>query len=144
MKLEEIQTIWEQDCNIDKTELGNESTKIPQLHSKYYKIYSQERLKLKGMQSEQKRLYKIKHEYYTGTLSEEELKEYDWDPCSLRILKNDLSTYMEADKDLNQDRWKIDIQQEKVDFVESIIKSLTNRGFQIRAAIDWVKFTNGV
>ena len=144
MKLEEIQTIWEQDCTIDKTELGNESTKIPQLHSKYYKIYSQERLRLKGMLSEQRQLYKIKHEYYTGTLSEEELKENEWEPCSLRILKNDLSIYMGADKDLTQIQLKLDIQQEKVDFIESLIKSLTNRGFQIKAAIDWVKFTNGI
>ena len=35
-------------------------------------------------------------------------------------------------------------QQEKVDFLDSAIKSLTNRGFNLKAAIDWEKFKMGV
>jgi hypothetical protein len=35
------------------------------------------------------------------------------------------------------------MQKEKVDFVESIIKSLTTRGYQIKSAIDWEKFKVG-
>jgi hypothetical protein len=38
---------------------------------------------------------------------------------------------------------KIGMQQEKVELLESIIKSLKNRGFQIKSAIDWFKFTMG-
>ena len=36
------------------------------------------------------------------------------------------------------------VQQEKVDFLDSAIKSLTNRGFNLKAAIDWEKFKMGV
>ena len=74
MKLEEIQLMWERDAQIDRTELGEESLRIPQLHSKYFKIFSQERLLLRKMEVELKQLYKNKFEWYNGSISEETLK----------------------------------------------------------------------
>ena len=38
MNLDEIQTLWEEDSKIDEDNLHQESTKIPALHAKYYKI----------------------------------------------------------------------------------------------------------
>jgi len=144
MKLEEIQELWEQDAHIDRTELGEESLRIPQLHSKYYKIYAAERTTLRKWESEYKRLYKDKHEYFNGTLSEQDLRLHEWEPFALRILKTDIPTYMEADKDIARAKSMIAAQEDKVSFVESIIKSLPARGYQIKAAIDWSKFTSGV
>lgn len=144
MKLSDIQTEWESDCKVDRTELGEESLRIPQLHSKYFKIFSQERMRLKEMKREYNTLFRVKYEYYTGTLSEEDLKDNNWEPWPLRVLKNDLPIYFNADVDLVQCQKNTDLQEEKVDFIESIIKSLSTRGYQIKAAIDWVKFTNGV
>jgi hypothetical protein len=143
MKLEDIQTQWELDCKIDRTELGEESLKIPQLHSKYFKIYSSERLTLKKLESDYKILYKQKYEYFNGNISEEELNENGWEPFQLKLLKSDIPLYMEADSDLIKIKQRIELQQEKLDFLDSIIKSLTNRGFQIKNAIDWMKFTQG-
>ena len=40
MKLEDIQTIWGKDSQIDGEKLDYESIKIHQLHNKYYIIYS--------------------------------------------------------------------------------------------------------
>jgi len=50
MTLEQIQELWSKDAPVDRTELGEEAIKIPQLHSKYFKIYSTERLILKKME----------------------------------------------------------------------------------------------
>jgi hypothetical protein len=38
---------------------------------------------------------------------------------------------------------KIAVQQEKVDVLESIIKSIKDRGFQIKNAIEWERFKVG-
>ena len=54
MTLEEILESWEQDCIVDKTELAEEALKIPNLHSKYLRILSTEKLKLKKLESEYK------------------------------------------------------------------------------------------
>ena len=59
------------------------------------------------------------------------------------ILKADVPMYMEADKEIIDLSLKIGLQQEKVEFLESIIKSLNNRGYNIKAAIDFLKFTSG-
>lgn len=143
MKLEEIQNHWAKDSVIDRTELGEESIKIPQLHSKYFKMYSEERLRLKSMMQDYKVIYRVMSEYYAGTLSEEEMDEYGLKPNPLKILKNDIGMHIEANKQMQQADWKIKVQEEKVDFLESIIKSLSTRGYQIKAAVDWVKFTQG-
>lgn len=143
VKIHDIQASWKQDSVIDRTELGDESLRIPLLHSKYFEIFSEERLKLKQMTAEFKKMVRLKHEYFTGTISEEELKQHEWQPYQLKILRADLSMYMDSDPDLQQIALRINLQEEKVDFLESIIKSLTNRGFQIKAAIDWAKFQMG-
>jgi len=51
--------------------------------------------------------------------------------------------YMEADKDIINQSLKIGYQQEKVELLESILKSLNTRGYNIKSAIDWIKFTSG-
>lgn len=144
MKLEELQLTWERDSNIDRTELGEESLRIPMLHAKYFKMYSQERLMFKKMEGELKKLYRAKYEWYSGIMSEEDLKEHGWEPNALRILRADIPMYMESDEELNALNLRIEMQREKMDFLESIIKSLTNRGFQIKAAIEWEKFKMGI
>ena len=106
-------------------------------------MYSEERLRLKSMMQDYKVIYRVLSEYYNGTLSEEEMEEYDLKPNPLKILKNDIGMHVEANKLFQQTEWKIKIQEEKVDFLESIIKSLATRGYQIKAAVDWVKFTQG-
>ena len=143
MKLEDIQLLWEKDCNIDRTELGEESLKISQLHSKYFKLYSSERLLLKKLDKDYKDMYRTKFEYYNGVLSHDELKENGWEPFSLKVLKSDLHIYLDSDRDITNFQLKIDMQKEKIDFLENIIKSLNTRGYQIKSAIDWEKFKVG-
>lgn len=142
MKLEEIEALWEQDIKIDRTELDSESLKIPSLHSKYYKIYLREKVQLKAEDQSYKQFYKLKHEYYTGKLSQTELNELGWEPFQF-VLKNDLQVYIESDKELCERLLKLNVQKEKVQFLEDIIKTLNTRGFLIKNAIDFIRFTNG-
>ena len=136
--------LWAEDSKIDRTELGEESIKIPQLHHKYYKMYSLERLNLVRLQEEMKILKKDKIEYYTGTMAEEDLKERGWQPNPLRILKTDIPVHMEADKDFVDLNLKIAYNKEKVEFLEAVVKTLNIRSYQINNAINWEKFKVGV
>ncbi len=143
MKLVDLQEMWMNDSKIDRTELGEESLRIPVLHSKYFNLFSQERITLRQLEVNQKELYRQKFEYYNGTLSEDELRCNGWEPFALRILKSDISIYLQADPDMNRLNLRIEMQKEKVDFLESIIKNLPARGYQINAAISWEKFKVG-
>ena len=145
MKLEEIQESWSSDSQIDDTELDNESLKIPELHHKYFRIFSDEKLKLVRMYSKQKELRRLKWLYYTGKLDQETLENLEWHVFDLDIKKNrnDLEMFIESDKDILEISEKISYQKEKIDYLESIIKSLNTRGFQIKNAIEWKRFTMG-
>lgn len=142
MKIEEILELWKEDSNIDRTELGDEALKIPKLHQKYYQIYIHERLNLRNLEASMKQLRLEKYEFYTQGPNEYTPKEWKLPPKGL-ILKADIPMYMEADYEIIKLSLKIGLQQEKLEFLESIIKSLSNRGYNIKAAIDWQKFTMG-
>lgn len=144
MTLEEIQQHWDKDSEVDRTELGNEATKIPQLHSKYFKMFSTERLKLKQMEGKAKVLHLDLWTYYQGSIDQDTLRDYGWEPNNNIILKVDIPMHIEANRTAIDSNLGLSYQKEKVDFLEAIIKSLNARGFNINAAISWEKFKVGI
>ena len=144
MTLDQLMEEWRKDSSIDSTELAVESLKVPELHSKYLKIYFEERRKLKGLEFQSKELFLKKYEYYNGKLSQEELDELNWEPFMKRLMKNEIDMYLESDKDIVQTNVRIVNQKEKLNFLEEVIKNINQRNFQIKNAIDWKKFTQGV
>ena len=98
---------------------------------------------LKKMKAEYKKLYKLKTEYYKGELDVTELAQFGWEPQPLKILKQDIPSYLEADDDIIESSLKIGAQEQKVAYLESILKMIGNRGFQIKSIIDWERFRTG-
>ena len=143
MKFEEIQKLWTSDCNIDETELAQESVKIPQLHNKYLIFYSNEKLRFKTQRFEHSKLVKLKKEYYGGKMSQEELEAIDWEPFQHKLLKADVEQYVDADDNVIESKKLLALQEEKVDYLEAIVKGLSTRGYLIKNAIDWKRFTEG-
>ena len=143
MKFEEIQKLWTSDCNIDETELAQESVKIPQLHNKYLIFYSNEKLRFKTQRFEHSKLVKLKKEYYGGRMSQEELEAIDWEPFQHKLLKADVEQYVDADDNVIESKKILALQEEKVDYLEAIVKGLSTRGYLIKNAIDWKRFTEG-
>jgi hypothetical protein len=144
MKFEQIREMVEKDIGIDKTELGDESTRIPQLHNKYLNLFHDERLILNKLTAEYKILHKNKWEWMTGKMSQEQLTTLGWEPFQTRIMRQDISLYMDADPHLNEMGSKLALQTEKVEYLESLLKGISQRHWIIRNAIEWRKFTQGV
>ena len=143
MNIEDIVIQWDNDSQLDETELGEEAVKIPKLHNKYLKIFMGERISLFKMKGERNKLKKVLIEYYLGELDRDELQELGRDQFYKKLLKNEIDNYLESDELYIESNLKVAMQQEKVDYLEAIIKSLNNRNFQIKSAIDWYKFTQG-
>jgi hypothetical protein len=143
MKLEEIFENWNEDSQIDRTELGDEALKIPKLHHKYFQIYVHEKMILRKFESEMKQLKLDKYEFFSQGPNEETQKKGWKLPAKGIILKSDIPMYMDADEEIIQLSLKIGLQQEKIELLDSIIRSLSNRGYNIKAAIDWQRFTMG-
>ena len=143
MNIDDILNLWQEDVKIDRTELGDEALNIPKLHHKYYEIYVKERLTLRKFEAELKQLKLDKYEFLTQGPNEE-TKDKGWRlPAKGMILKGDIPMYIEADQDIINLSLKIGLQQEKIELLDSIIKSIMNRNFVIKNAIDWNRFTMG-
>lgn len=143
MTLEELNEMWAKDAKIDEAALGHESLKIPQLHNKYYMLYSKEVLRLRKLKAELKELEHAKFEWYTGTIAEEEMKSRGWRPNPLKILRADVNKYIESDKDIITLSLKIDYHMQIANYLEDIVKQINNRNFIIKSALDWAKFQAG-
>lgn len=144
MNFEELFAEWEKDSTIDKTKLDDESLRVTKLHHKYYKFFVTEKSKLRQLENELKKLKLEKTEFYTQGHNEE-TRVKGWKlPAKGIIIKSDVSMYVEADLDIINITLKIGIQQEKIEFLESIIKSLNNRGYNIKTAVEFIKFMNGL
>jgi|TARA_Y100000310_G_scaffold52001_1_gene47859 hypothetical protein len=144
MKLEEIQELWNRDRDIDIEELATESTRIPQIHDKYLKIYIDERIRLKGLEFELAKIIRLKTDYYAGRMAQEDLDNLGWEPFLTKILKTEMGSYLDSDEDIFKLKRNITVMQEKINYLDSIIKMINNRGFQIKSAIDWIKFKSGI
>ena len=142
MTIEEIIAMWSEDSHIDPFNLGNESIAIPNIHNKYYKIFLAEKAQLFNLQKQYKQLRLSKYEFYTQGPSKDQHRNWELPPIG-KILKSEVNNYIEADPDISSLELRIKIQNEKVDFVESIIKSLKDRTFQIKAAIEYERFKMG-
>jgi hypothetical protein len=143
ISLNEIRKMVESDIKIDNTQLDKESLNIPQIHNKYLCILMDEKLVLKKYEGDYSILKKNKWLYYTGKLSEEQLSELNWEPFELAILRQDVDKFLDSDKELITLKNKIEYQNEKINYLENIVKGISNRIWNIRAAIDWIKFTQG-
>lgn len=139
MILEELTKLIDKDSNIDKDNLDRESLKIAHLHSKYYSLMIDELKTYKRLESEYNGLVKDKTEYYLGKSPDAVYRE---NPLFHKILKQDLELYLKSDKELNSIQLKLVEQKAKVDFIESFIKTINNRSFQISNAINFMKFKN--
>ena len=135
--------MWNKDSKIDETELATESSNIPVIHNKYLKIFMAERVKLFSAKADLKKKRRLLLEYYLGELDEEELKELGRDQFYKKLLKNEVDLYIDSDDALTEQSLRVSLQEEKVNYLEAVLRQIKNRGFQIKNAIDWNRFITG-
>lgn len=143
MKLEDIFLEWSNDSKIDRTDLSNAALIIAKLHHKYYEMLSRERLLYYKIEAQVKELKRDKFEFYVDGPTQEQI-DMGWElPAKGRILKSDVNMYLESDKHIIELNLKLAYQKEKLDVLESIIRTLHNRGFHIKSAIDYERLQMG-
>jgi hypothetical protein len=129
------------DSKIDPVELDTASLTIPTLHAKYFKIFSDYRFKKKQAALKLKQLTRRKFEYYSGKGDPEDYRE---NPFDLKILKSDLQMYIESDPEFKDLQLKIDMYDIIIEYLESVIRMINNRSYQIKNAIEWKSFIEGI
>ena len=141
LDLEEIQKMWEKDTHIDMDNLHDESIKVPALHAKYFEIYNTVVLLKKKAEQTRKNVRHERYEYFTGKADPEVYVESPF-PKKIRD-KDTLQKYLDADDKLSQISLKVDYYDVTLNYLESILKVIQNRTYQIKNAIDFLKFQAG-
>ena len=141
MNLDELKLQVERDLKVDDEHLDTESLKNQEIKAKYLDIKSKYELLLFKAKGDYKRIYRDKWEYYGGKA---DAKVYVSKPFDIKVLKTDLSVYITSDEDVIDAENKIGYLETVVDYIKGVIKSVDNRGWDIKNAIEWKKFEAGV
>ena len=140
MTLEELQQSVNKDFKLDDTQLDVESVNIPLLHNKYLIHFNKFTLLLKKAEYDHKTMIRDKWEYYTGKADPH---VYQQRPFDIKVLKADVHIYMDSDPDLQKADQKVAYLNQIVKYLEQVLRSINNRTFLIKNAIEWKKFTSG-
>lgn len=142
LDLDVIQKMWEQDSKIDMDNLHTESTNIPILHAKYFELYNTIFLLRKKAEQQKRNIRHERYEYYSGKSDPEVYVENPF-PKKIRD-KDTMQKYLDADEKLSTVCLKIDYYDTMLVYIESILKMIQNRTYQIKNAIEFMRFNAGL
>ena len=140
--LDTIQDMWEKDAKIDRDNLHDESLNIPSLHAKYFQIYNTIFLLRKKAEKQRKNIRHERYEYFSGKADPD---VYIQNPFPKKIRDKDTMTkYLDADEKLSNSSLKIEYYDTMLTYLESILKVIQNRTYQIKNAIEFMRFNAGM
>ena len=140
--LDTIQEMWEKDAKIDRDNLHDESLNIPSLHAKYFQIYNTIFLLRKKAEQQRNNIRHERYEYFSGKADPD---VYIQNPFPKKIRDKDTMTkYLDADEKLSNASLKIEYYDTMLTYLESILKVIQNRTYQIKNAIEFMRFNAGM
>ena len=147
-KFENLREQWAEDSAVDfqfknkqySTDLGQLALDIPFQHNKYLNHYTDIQQIKASLEFEIRKMVREKREYYSG---EADAKVYAAKPFGSRLSSSEMKTYLESDDDIINIEAKIKYLDQMLYWLDQVMKQVSNRGFQIKSAIEWEKFVNG-
>ena len=142
VNLEAIQEMLEKDAKIDRDNLHEESLNIPSLHAKYFDLYNTIFLLRKKAEQQRKNIRHERYEYFSGKSDPDVYIENPF-PKKIRD-KDTMQKYLDAYEKLSTSSLKIEYYDTMLVYIESILKVIQNRTFQIKNAIEFMRFQSGL
>ena len=125
----------------NEEQLGSESLKNQKIKAKYLDYRTRFAQLLQKANGDYQRMYREKWEYYGGKA---DAKVYVAKPFDLKVLKNDLAMYISSDEEIIKLMDKIGYLEIVIKYIDGVIKSIDNRGWDIKNTIEWKKFEAGM
>jgi hypothetical protein len=142
LDLDVIQKMWENDSKIDIDNLHTESLNIPALHAKYFELYNNILLLKKKADQQKRNIRHNRYEYYSGKADPDVYIENPF-PKKIRD-KDTMQKYLDADEKLSQITLKVEYYDVMLSYIENILKMIHNRTYQIKNAIEYMRFQSGL
>ena len=147
-KFEKLREDWAEDSAVDfqfknkqySTDLGQLALDIPFQHNKYLNHYTDIQQIKTSLEFQIRKVVREKREYYSG---EADAKTYAAKPFGSKLTSAEMKTYLESDDDVINLEAKVKYLDQMLYWLDQVMKQISNRGFQIKSAIEWEKFVNG-
>lgn len=134
MALEHIAQEWKIDSVIDPNDVSEEIRRTPKLHQKYLDLLMAYKFKVKTLELQRAKLHREKSDYFGGRSEK---------PSPVRILKGEVSSYVDADDDYQKIDLKLETNRLCVLYLEKIVKMIETRSYDLKTALEWAKFSSG-
>ena len=142
--MEELMAAWKEDSVIDRDNLDIASIRTANLHQKYLDLLTHYKIKIFALDKRYLEMKGLRSRYYNGQMTKAELDERQWSQYQYKTpLKSELERLLETDPFLLDIKDKTSYFTFCFEYCEEVIKSLRDRNYQIRAAIDFMKFQAG-
>ena len=148
-KFEQLKIDWTEDSHVDfqfknksySADLAQLALDIPFCHNKYLNHYTDISQIKTSLEFEVRKLVREKREYYGG---EADAKIYAEKPFGNSIKTSEkMKVYLESDQEIINLEAKIKYLDQMLYWLDQVMKQISNRGFQVKSAIEWEKFING-
>jgi hypothetical protein len=142
---QQLEAEWEKDSKIESSDLAEEVLRGARLHQKWLRYFNEFRLKHNEQSKIVAKMEDLRRRWYRGILSREELAENEWQPYNLPEAKTqgERDRQIEIDPEMINVRDKLFRYRMGADMCEEVIKKIRDRGFDIRTAVDYMKFASG-
>ena len=142
MNINDIEKMIKEDGTFLKDEINIDiaSLSVPELSGKYHQLISEETMSLRLLKKEYDVLYRDRWIFYSGKADPD---TYAKEEFNLKILKQDLDKFLNADEELNKQKDKVTLQEVKINLLTEFTKSIMSLSFNIGNAIKWKKFLSG-
>jgi Recombination, repair and ssDNA binding protein UvsY len=135
---------WKSDCTIDDQHLDDEALRTANLHQKYLDLLTFYKIKVFAFDKELLEITRVRTKYYNGQMTKDELTFYNWEQYQFKTpLKSELERLLNSDPNIIKITDRAEMYKLCFAYTEEILKSLRDRNFQIKHAIDWKKFQAG-
>lgn len=137
----DLLSLWEKDCEIDKTVLDQESLNVPKLHHKYLRILMEIKTKKIALNHKIEAIRKDKELYYSGQATSDTYKEK---PFDLRLkTKSGIEKHVNTDPEVVKYLERIEYLDVLQEGVEHILTQIQWRNQNIKNAVDFMRWTSG-
>lgn len=145
LTLDKVKELVEKDsAPLDLSNLAVEAANVPYLHGRWMNIRAEARGLLAEAEGHYHTMLLRKWKVYTGKMSPEEAEQWKEDPFNLTVLRGDLDKFIDADPEMISVRKAMADFHGMVELADDMLNGINRRGYAIKSAIDFLKFSNGV
>ncbi len=127
--------------DIDPTKLVEEVRRGTTIWVELERMYRREAVTLKRLKELQIEAERKRSAYYLGKMTGEHYRKF---PLPAKaITQKDLPKYLKTDEMIIKINDKFDEVERKCSFLESAMKRVQNRGYDIKTMLEWQKFQAG-